>query len=274
MRIRLVVAIQALLIVALSCAAAYTFFMSFGYSRVDEAMSGIPDSFAVKVILALATVRIEALSVIRRRWLPGTLWLVVLFYLAGLVPLSVCFGGLSILLGVHLVIRRGLVWAFFGLLAALYFPSLMAFSSADWLWFVSDFEWKSELTASAMAALSGWLVVGHLALRYTTQVQQAGMQLTSQGYDVGEVKSWYVNKLVFASLILLGAAVSTAIILGASVGLDHLLGQHTGGVPLRAVLFGVGGSVVLVGAIYYILMGKKTPGPADRQEAKQPARPS
>jgi hypothetical protein len=269
MRIRLVVAIQVLLIVVLSCAAAYTFFMSFGYSRVDEAMSDIPGSFGVEIILALATLGIEAFSVIRRRWLPGALWLVVLFYLAGLVPLSVCLGGLSILLGVYLVMQRGLVWAFFGLLAALYFPSVMAFSSADWLWFVSDFEWKTELTTSAMAALSGWLIVGHLILRYTTQVQQASMELTSQGYDVKEVKSWYVNKLVFASLVLLGAAVTTAIILGASVGLDHLLGHHTGGVPLRAVLFGVGGSVVLVGAIYYILVGRKTPGPVDRQETKR-----
>jgi hypothetical protein len=258
MRLRFLSIAQFSLIVALSCTAAYSFLRSFAYPYVEDAVSDIPGSLGMRVILLLATIGIEALVVVKKNWPAGAIWLVVLLCLAEVTPLWLTLGAVSTLLGIILVIRRGQVWGFLGLLGVLYFPSLMAFSSADWLWFRRDFTWETDLTFAPMAALGGWLIVGYLALRYATQFKESGMNLIDQGHEPTDVKKWYVNKVIFASIILLGAVLTTAIIIGSSIGLDHLLGEYVANIPFRAVLLGIGGSAILIAAIYSILVGRKS----------------
>lgn len=258
MNLRFLSITQFSLIVALSCTAAYSFFRSFAYPYVEDAVSDIPSSLEMRVILVLATVMIGALSVVKRSWLAGAIWLMVLLCLARVAPLWLSLGTVTILLGIVLVARRGQVWGFLAILAALYFPSLMAFSSAEWLWFVPDFAWETDLTFVPMMALGGWLIVGYLALHYVTQFKESGVNLLDQGHDPANVKKWYANKVVFASIILLGAVLTTAIIIGSSIGLEHLLGEYVANIPFSAVLLGIGGSAILIAAIYSILVGRKS----------------
>ena len=157
------------------------------------------------------------------------------------------------ILGVLLVVRAGWVWGFFGVLFAFYFPSLMAFSSAEWFWLVPGLDWETKLNSAAMATLFGLFVAGHMATRYATQFKRSGMQLLSQGFDVAYVERFWTGKMIFAGLVLAGAA----LIVGAAVGLDRLVGGHIGGSSFKPVLFGIGGSAVLIGAVYHLLLRRR-----------------
>jgi hypothetical protein len=257
MNLRFLSIVQTSLIVALSCTATYSFQKSFAYPYVEDAVSHIPDSPEIRVILLLATIGIGAIAVFRKNWPAAAIWLVLLLCLARVVPIWLGLGMECILLGVVLVVRRRHVWGFLGFLWALYFPSLMAFSSANWLWFWHDFAWKTGLTFAPMAALGAWLMVGFLALRYTTQFTESGKQLISQGYESTEISHWCINKLAFTLLVLLSAALTTAVIIGSAYGLDRLVAGHLAGAPFKEILFGIGGSAVLLAAVYYVLMARK-----------------
>jgi len=257
MTLRFLSIAQSSLVVALGCTATYSFCRSFAYPYVEDAASDITGHLEMRVLLALATVGIGALSVLKKSWLAGAIWLVVLLCLARVAPLWLSLGAVTILLGIVLVYRRGQVWGFLAILAALYFPSLMAFSSVEWLWFMPDFAWETDLTFVPMMALGGWLIVGYLALHYVTELKESGTDLISRGHEIGEVRKWYINKLAFVLVVLLSAALTMGFVIWASIGLERLVGGQAAGISFRAILFGIGGSALLIVAIYYVLIGRK-----------------
>ncbi len=259
MSLRPLSVIQCALLVALTGTAVYAFSQSAVYWLLDETLYGFPgpQHLGLKVFLVLAAAGAGALSVVRRDWLPGAAAVLMLLLLSWAIPTWAGLGALCFLLGVYLVVRRGLVWVFLGLLGILHLPSLMAFSLADWLWFVPGFEWETRLTLGPMMVLGGWLIAGTLFLHYVTQARESGLAMLSQGYEPDAVKGWYLSKLGFAFTILGAATLATTAVMGSATGLDLLLGGSVAGIPYATVIFGVGGSAVLIAGIYYVLAGRR-----------------
>jgi len=258
MTIRRITVIETLIVTAMSCAAAYTFYMSFAYPHMKDTVADIPQTLGTRTVLLVATLGIGALCAIGKEWLLAATWAVIMLTLSELVPLYIGLGASLTFLGMLLVIRAALVWGFLGILFAFYFPSLMAFSSADWFWSVPDLDWEAELNSASMAALFGFLIVGHLALRYTTQSKRSRTELLSQGFDATDIEALWAGKLSLAVLVLVGASLITTLILVAAIGLDRVVGGHVGDSPIKPVLAGIGGSAILIAAVYYVLVGRRT----------------
>jgi len=257
MTTRRLTVLQVLIIAAMSCAATYTFYMSFAYPHMRDAVAGIPDSPQTRAVLLILTVAVGAACAIRRDWLLAATWTSIMLTLSELLPLYGGLGTSLALLGMLLVLRASLLWAFLGIAFAFCFPSLMAFSSADWFWSIRDLDWETELGSAAMAALFGVLVAGHLVLRHVTLSKRSKADLVSQGFDPGDVETMLAGKLRLATLALLGASLVTAVIVGAAIGLDRVVGEGVSDFPLKPVLFGVGGSAIMIAAVYYVLLRRE-----------------
>ncbi|MCX5999211.1 MAG: hypothetical protein NTU41_06355 [Chloroflexi bacterium] len=250
-------AVQVGLLAALSGLASYSFYASFGYPYVRDFVVVRPGSADMAVVLVLATVAAGVFFWRTRMWLPAAAWFLILACSAGLVPVAFGLAGLMSLLGVFIVVMKGRQDWFLAPLLVFHLPSLMTFSSADWLWFLPDFAWETRLTFASASALSFFLVAGYLALRYVTRFKESAGDLMSRGYQANQVSVLSGQRLAFTSVTLLKAVAVTGAVFGASVGLERMLGKHVARLPAGVALVGIGASAVLIGVVYWTLSKRR-----------------